>query len=83
MVGLNVINGGNGSSGIRGDRSGEWAMSASEISNYGYAILGEGHACAFFNWQHDTDYYNVSAIKSAMADVSALARQHTKTSCRQ
>ena len=83
VVGLNVINGGNGSSGIRGDRSGEWAMSASEIRSYGYAMLGEGHACAFFNWQHDTDYYNVSAIKSAMADVSNRARQHTKTSCRQ
>ena len=42
VVGLNVINGGNGSSGIRGDRSGEWSMSASEIRNYGYAMLGEG-----------------------------------------
>jgi hypothetical protein len=83
VVGLNVINGGNGSSGVRGDRSGEWSMSASEIKDYGYAMLGEGHACAFFNWQHDTDYYGVSSIKSAMADVSSRARQHTKTSCRQ
>jgi hypothetical protein len=83
VVGLNVVNGGNGSSGIRGDRDGEWAMSASEIRNYGYAMLGEGQACAFFSWQHDSDYYNVSAVKSAMADVSSRARQHTKTSCRQ
>jgi hypothetical protein len=83
VVGLNLINGGNGSSGIRGDRRGTWAMSASEIRNYGYAVLGEGHACAFFSWQHNTDYYNLSAIKSAMADVSSRARQHTKTSCRQ
>ena len=83
MVGLNVINGGNGSSGIRGDRRGEWSMSASEIRSYGYAMLGSDHACAFFNWQHDTDYYDVSSIKSAMADVSSRAKQHAKTSCRQ
>jgi hypothetical protein len=83
VVGLNVINGGNGSSGIPGDRRGEWSMSASEIRSYGYAMLGQDHACAFFNWQHDTDYYDVSAIRSAMADVSTRARQHAKTSCRQ
>jgi hypothetical protein len=83
VVGLNVINGGNGSSGVPGDRRGEWSMSASEIRSYGYAMLGEAHACAFFNWQHDTDYYDVSAIRSAMADVSTRARQHAKTSCRQ
>ena len=31
MVGLNVLQGGNGSSGIRGTTSGNWAMSASEV----------------------------------------------------
>jgi hypothetical protein len=82
VVGLNVINGGNGSSGIRGD-GGDWSMSASEIRNYGYAMLSQDYACAFFSWQHDTDYYNVSSVKSAMADVSSRARQHAKTSCRQ
>ncbi len=83
VVGLNVINGGNGSSGIRGDRRGEWSMSATEIRSYGYAMLGDGLACAFFNWQHDTDYYDLSAIRSAMADVSNRAKQHARTSCRQ
>ncbi len=83
VVGLNVINGGNGSSGIRGSRSGEWAMSGSEIRSYGSAMLGEAHACAFFSWQHDTDYYDRSDVRSAMADVSAKARSHVKTSCRQ
>jgi hypothetical protein len=58
-------------------------MSASEIRNYGSAMLGQSHACAFFNWTHDTDYYGRSDIKSAMADVSAKAKAHAKTSCRQ
>jgi hypothetical protein len=83
VVGLNVINGGNGSSGIRGSRRGQWSMSANEIRSYGYAMLGDAHACAFFNWQHDTDYFDQSSIRSAMADVSARARGHAKTSCRQ
>jgi hypothetical protein len=46
-------------------------------------MLGQSRACAFFNWQHDTDYYDRSEIRSAMADVSSRARSHAKTSCRQ
>ena len=83
LVGLNVINGGNGSSKIRGTRSGQWSMSATEIRSYGSAMLGNSLACGFFNWQHDTDYFDRSDIRKAMADVSAKARAHAKTSCRQ
>jgi hypothetical protein len=83
VVGLNVIDGGDGSSKIRGSIGGQWSMSASEIRKYGGAMLGESLACAFFNWQHNTGYYDRSDIKSAMADVSAQARTHAKTSCRQ
>jgi hypothetical protein len=83
VVGLNVLDGGNGSSKIRGFTPGRWAMSASEIRNYGSAMLGQSHACAFFNWTHDTGYYGRSDIKSAMTEVSAKARSHAKTSCRQ
>ncbi len=83
VVGLNVLDGGNGSSKIRGSSSGKWAMSASELRNYGGAMLAQSHACAFFNWTHDVTYYGRSDIKSAMADLSAKARAHAKTSCRQ
>jgi hypothetical protein len=83
VVGLNVLDGGNGSSGIGGWTKGKYAMSATEIRNIGYALLSEGLACGLFNWTHSTDYYGRSTIKSAMADVSARARSHAKTSCRQ
>jgi hypothetical protein len=83
VVGLNVLDGGNGSSNIRGPTSGKWAMSATEIRKYGSAMLSASEACAFFNWTWDDDYYSRSDIKSAMADVSALARSHARTSCRQ
>jgi hypothetical protein len=46
-------------------------------------MLGQSLACGFFNWTHDPEYYGRSDIRSAMADVSAKARSHVKTSCRQ
>jgi hypothetical protein len=83
VIGMNVLDGGDGSSRIRGWSSGKWAMSASEIRTYGAALLAKSYVCGFFNWSHDTEYYGRSDIKSAMADVSATAKKHAKTSCRQ
>ena len=83
VVGMNVRNGGNGSSGIPGLTKGKWAMSASEIRKYGSALLAQSRACGFYSWNYDSGYYGRSDIRSAMADVSAKARAHAKTSCRQ
>jgi hypothetical protein len=82
-VGLNVINGGNGSSGIRGTRSGTYSMSASELKTYGTALLGQSYSCAFYMWQYNSTYYGRSDVKTAMADLSSKARSHAKTGCRQ
>jgi hypothetical protein len=83
LVGLNVLDGGNGSSQLRGTSSGKWAMSASELRSYGAAMMGDSYACAFYMWTHDLSYYGRSDIRSAMADLSAKARAHARTSCRQ
>ena len=83
VVGMNVLAGGNGSSHIGGYVPGKYAMSASEIRSYGSALLAQGYACGFFNWTFVSDYYGRSDIKSAMSDISAKARVHAKTSCRQ
>lgn len=83
VVGMNVVDGGNGSSRIAGATRGKYAMSASEIRSYGSALLNQSYACAFFNYTYDDDYYRRTDIKSAMADMSAKARSHAKTSCRQ
>lgn len=83
VVGMNVLDGGNGSSKIRGRTSGKWAMSATEVRNYGTAMLSSTLACGFVNWTHDENYYNRSDIKSAFADISAKAKAHAKTHCRQ
>lgn len=82
-VGLNVLDGGNGSSRIRGVTSGQYAMSASELRSYGTTLLNQSHSCAFYNWTYDGGYYGRSDIKSAMADLSAKAKAHAKTSCGQ
>jgi hypothetical protein len=83
VVGLNVLNGGNGSSGIRGTKSGEWSMSASELRTYGTALLNNSYSCGFMMWEYNSTYYGRSDIKTAMADLSTKAKAHVKTSCRQ
>lgn len=83
VVGLNVLDGGNGSSRIRGHSRGKWAMSASEIRRYGAALLSSRRACGFFSWTHQPRYYGRSDIRSAMAEVSRRAKAHGRTPCRQ
>jgi hypothetical protein len=83
VVSMNVLNGGNGSSGIRGTESGKHSMSASELRSYGTALLNQTYTCAFYQWMYNSSYYGRSDIKSAMADLSAKARTHIKTSCSQ
>jgi hypothetical protein len=83
VVGLNVLDGGDGSSRIAGLTRGDYAMSASEIRSYGSALLAQSYGCGFFNWTYDPGYYGRTDIKSAMAAVSTTARSHARTSCRQ
>ena len=86
LIGLNILDGGNGSSKVHGWTTGKWAMSASEIRSYGSALLNQPYACGFFNWTYQffgPSYYGRSDIKSAMADLSSKARAHAKTSCQQ
>jgi hypothetical protein len=86
VVGLNVLDGGNGSSGIRGTYSGRYAMSASEIRSYGTALLNQSHSCGFYNWTYNyfgPTYYSRPDIKSALSELSTKARNHVRTSCRQ
>jgi hypothetical protein len=86
MTGINVLDGGNGSSKVRGWLSNRWAMSAAEIKTYGTAILAQSYACGFIFWTHlywGADYFNRTAVKTSIAALSNLARNHVQTSCRQ
>jgi hypothetical protein len=83
MVGLNVLDGGNGSSRLAGYTRGKYKMSASEIRTYATALLAQSYVCGFYNWMYDASYYGRSDVKSAFADMAAKARSHAKTSCKQ
>jgi hypothetical protein len=83
VAGMNVLDGGNGSSGLRGTQPRTWMMSAAELRSYGTALLSQSYVCAFSMWQYNSTYYGRADVKSAMADLSALARSHAKTSCKQ
>ena len=81
MFGLNILDGGNGSSGIAGFRSGHWAMSASELKTYGEALLANTYACGFSMWKYSSSYYGRADIKSAMLSLSTKSKGHAKTPC--
>ncbi|HEY4648430.1 MAG TPA: hypothetical protein VIG95_04950 [Gemmatimonadales bacterium] len=86
LIGLNILDGGNGSSGVHGWSKNKWTMSASEIKNYGTALLNNSYACGFYNWTYQyfgPTYYARSDVKSAMTTLSGMARNHARTSCRQ
>jgi hypothetical protein len=86
MMGLNILDGGNGSSGVAGWTRGRYAMSATEIRNYGTALLNQTYTCGFYNWMYEDfgpAYYARTDIKSAMTDLSNKAKAHIRTSCRQ
>jgi hypothetical protein len=83
VVSLNLLDGGDGTSGIPGTYGGRWAMSASEVRSYGSAMLTEAYICGFTMWKYTPEYYSRPDIQSAMADLSILARNHATTSCRQ
>ena len=83
VAGLNVLDGGDGSSGIKGTQPRTYAMSAAELKSYGTALLGQSYVCAFAMWRYSDTYYNRTDVKNAMANLSQLAKSHAKTSCRQ
>lgn len=83
VAGMNVLDGGDGSSGIRGTQPRTWAMSAAELKRYGSALLAQSYICAFSMWRYSDSYYGRSDVKSAMAELSAKASSHARTSCRQ
>jgi hypothetical protein len=81
--GLNVLDGGNGSSGVRGTVPRGWNMTASELKTYGSAMLAQSYICGFSMWKYTATYYGRTDIKAAMTELSNKARAHAKTPCRQ
>jgi hypothetical protein len=89
VVGLNVLSGGNGSSGIPSPAKGKWAMSPDELRQYGSTMLSQTKPCAFEMWRYETPksefenfmYFRRPEIAAAMAELAALAARSPARSC--
>jgi hypothetical protein len=82
FVGMNVLNGGTSSSGIPGTSAGRYAMSASQLQNWGSALLNRSEVCGLSMWRYNTTYFGRSDIRSAVATLKDKARAHAARSCR-
>lgn len=83
VASLNVLDGGNGSSGFAGNYPNKFAMSATELRTYGTALLAQSHLCAFAMWKYTSAYYGRADVQTSMRELSGKARNHAPTSCRQ
>jgi len=80
--GLNVLNGGDGSSGIPGRKEGKWAMGPDEIRRFGRQFLDEPYICAFIIFEYDEGYLARPGIREALAELAEIARTREKKECR-
>jgi hypothetical protein len=94
VVGLNVLSGGDGSSGLPGPEkfSSDSAMSPSEVVKYGTPLIRHPYACSFLMWSAKYDYGEVYAhfkyryfrrpeIQRAMRELKALADRREARRC--
>ena len=81
IFGLNVVNGGDGSSGIPGTRQGHWRMTGAELQHAGVTLADTPYACAFFIWRHDPEYERRPDIRAALDTIAVAAAARGGTSC--
>lgn len=72
VVGLNILRGGPDGA----------AMTASQVQNWGSALLSSSYPCAFISWEYDSDYLGGGAIQDAMDALRAKAQNRSTASCR-
>ena len=83
MFSLNVLDGGDGSSGRQGTKSSSHNMSALELATYGKALIEAPHGCGLFMWREDAGFLGAPGIRAAMDVLSAQAKARPATSCNQ
>ncbi|HET9722640.1 MAG TPA: hypothetical protein VFR44_02220 [Actinomycetota bacterium] len=83
-IGMNVLSGGDGSSGIPSPERGDaWAMSPRELRTYSAELLEHSAACSFEMWKYfpRATYFEKRRIVRAMKDVAAIAAASPTVSC--
>lgn len=85
--GLNIADGGDGSSGQPGWKSGKYAMSADEIMSYGEVLLSVPDVTMFLMWEYDgeeswsdgsigADYFDQPDMQDAIYYLSQIAAEY-------
>lgn len=85
IYGMNIVDGGDGTSGIEGIRTEKYAMTATEITEYGEVLLAAADYPLFLMWEFDgedlwqdgttigSDYFSQAALKAALAGLGTIA----------
>jgi hypothetical protein len=72
VMGMNALNGGDGSSGIRGTDSRHWQVSAAELTRYNGNFVTNPGVCALSNWQFSPIYPSSGLSAGQLALVRAF-----------
>jgi hypothetical protein len=83
VLGMNLIDGGDGSSGVPGNVSGRWEMSAAEVVRVGSVLAQTPYACAVLSWRYDPVFEQRLGTRAALDTVAAAAADRGGISCLQ
>jgi hypothetical protein len=83
IFGMNYLDGGDGSSGIRGtpDHPEWWQMSAAEVVNVGTVLAQAPYSCAFLSWRYEPAFANHPEVRAALDSIAVVAATRGGTSC--
>ncbi|MFL5496705.1 MAG: hypothetical protein ACJ8DC_20175 [Gemmatimonadales bacterium] len=83
VFGMNLLDGGEGSSGIAGHRSGHWEMSAAEVVRVGTVLAQTPYSCALLSWRYDAAFERRPGTRAALDSVAVAAADRGGISCLQ
>ncbi|MBA2458365.1 MAG: hypothetical protein H0V43_05335, partial [Gemmatimonadales bacterium] len=83
IFGMNYLDGGDGSSGIRGTSAHPewWQMSAAEVLHVGTTLAEAPYSCALLSWRHEQEFESRAEVRAALDSVAAVAATRGGTSC--
>jgi hypothetical protein len=81
ITGLNVLDGGDGSSRAKGTYAGAFNMSSTEIRTYGKVLVADPYVCSFQIWKHEPEYVGRRDIADALLEVAQVGNSLSHESC--
>jgi hypothetical protein len=82
LLGMNALNGGTSASGIAGSQPGKYAMSATQLRNWGSILLAEDRACGLVLLRYDSAYFGRTDVAGSLSELRRKAGDLQGASCR-